>query len=74
MHMLLYKIFLKRNNNKFKSNYYVSICINLIYLALVLPAVPMMKNGVFCKYYSILFFIIYIFSYKMASESLKKNV
>ena len=66
LHMLLYKILLKKNNNKLKSNYYVSVIINVIFLLLTIPAIFMMKDGMFCKYYSILFFITYIFSYKIA--------
>ena len=68
LHMLLYKLFLKKNNNKLKSNYYVSIVINLIYLILIIPAIFMMNNGVFCKYYSVIFFLVYLFSYKIAYE------
>jgi UDP-GlcNAc:undecaprenyl-phosphate/decaprenyl-phosphate GlcNAc-1-phosphate transferase len=70
LHMLLYKILLKKNSNKQRSNYLVSIIINLIYLLLIIPAILMMDNGIFCKYYSILFFIFYIFSYKLIN---KKN-
>ena len=61
LHMLLYKILLKKNNDKLKSNYYVSIIINLIYLILTIPAIFMMKNGLFCKYYSLVFFVTYVF-------------
>ena len=68
LHMLLYKTLLKKNNDKLKSNYYVSVVINLIYLILIIPAIFMMNNGMFCKYYSIIFFLIYLFSYKMAHE------
>tara|TARA_Y100000590_G_scaffold390734_1_gene466781 strand:+ start:1311 stop:2369 length:1059 start_codon:yes stop_codon:yes gene_type:complete len=64
LHMLLYQLLLKHNNDKQKSNYYVSIIINVIYLVLTIPAVIMMQNGMFCKYYSLVFFLIYIFSYK----------
>ena len=64
LHMLLYQLLLKHNNDKQKSNYYVSIIINVIYLVLTIPAVIMMQNGMFCKYYSLVFFFIYIFSYK----------
>ena len=71
LHMLLYKILLKKNNNRLKSNYYVSVIINLIYLILIIPAVFMMKDGMFCKYYSVIFFIIYIFSYKIAYEKIE---
>ena len=64
LHMLIYKNFLKKYKNKLKSNYYVSILINSIYCLMIIPAIFMMKNGLFCKYYSILFFIIYLLSYK----------
>jgi len=63
LHMLLYKYLFKNNNDKIKSNYNVSIIINSIYFVLTIPAILMMGNGLFCKYYSILFFAIYIFSY-----------
>jgi len=68
LHMLLYKMLLKKNNDKLKSNYYVSIVINLIYLILIIPAIFMMNNGIFCKYYSLIFFLIYFFYYKIAYE------
>jgi len=71
LHMLLYKILLKKNNDKNKSNYYVSIIINLIYLILIIPAILMMENGEFCKYYSSLFFVSYIFSYKIAHAKIQ---
>ncbi len=71
LHMLLYKILVKRDNDKVKSNYYVSIIINSIYFTLIIPAIIMMKNGLFCKYYSILFFLIYLFSYRIANEKTK---
>ena len=71
LHMLLFKILLKKNKNKLKSNYYVTIIINLIYSLLIIPAIFMMKNGLFCKYYSLLFFLIYLFSYNKAYEKIK---
>ena len=71
LHMLLYKILLKKNNSKLKSNYSVSIIINLIYFILLIPAILMMKDGIFCKYYSVLFFIIYFLSYKMVYAKTK---
>ncbi len=70
LHMILYKFLLKKNKDKFKSNFYVSIIINMIYLFLIFPAIFMMNNGMFCKYYSIIFFIIYIFSYKKIKQTL----
>ena len=68
LHMLLYQILYKKNKNKLKSNYYVSIIINLIYLILIIPAILYMDSGLFCKYYSLIFFVIYIFSYKLGKE------
>jgi len=71
LHMLLYRLLLNKNNDKLKSNYYVSIVINLVYSILIIPAIFMMDDGFFCKYYSIIFFIIYLFSYKLAYEKTK---
>ena len=73
LHMLIYKIILKKNKDKLKSNFSVSIIINSIYLVLTIPAILMMNNGMFCKYYSIIFFIIYIFSYNIITKKLNKN-
>jgi len=71
LHMLLYKLLLKKNNNKLKSNYYVAVIINIAYLILLAPGILMMNNGLFCKYYSILLFVVYIFSYKIVNAKLK---
>jgi len=71
LHMLLYKFLLKKNKNKVKSNYYVSIIINLSYFILTIPAILMMNDGMFCKYYSIIFFITYFLSYKVIYEKVK---
>ena len=71
LHMLIYKNFLKKNKNKLKSNYYVSLVINLVYLILTIPAILMMESGMFCKYYSILFFVIYLSVYKISYEKAK---
>ena len=72
LHMLLYKILFKKNNDKSKSNYSVSIIINLTYLILIIPAVFMMSSGLFCKYYSLILFAVYIFTYKIISK--KNNI
>ena len=61
----------KKNSNKLKSNYYVSIIINLTYSLLIIPAILMMDNGMFCKYYSLIFFIIYISFYRIIYEKAK---
>jgi len=71
LHMLIYNLLLKKNNNKLKSNYCVATIINSAYLILLAPAILMMNNGLFCKYYSILLFVVYIFSYKIANAKLK---
>ena len=71
LHMLLYKLLIKKNNDKLKSNYYVSLIINLIYLVFITPGILMMKNGLFCKYYSVIFFIAYIFCYGLLSKKIK---
>ena len=74
LHMLIYQYLIKKNKNKFKSNYYVSIILNFVYLISILPAIFMMNNGMFCKYYSILLFLIYLFSYKKIYGKIKKNI
>ena len=71
--MLIYKYLIKKNKNKLKSNYSVSIFINLAYLILLIPAIFMMDSGLFCKYYSLTFFVIYIISYKMIKAKLKNK-
>jgi len=71
LHMLLYKLLLRKSNNKLKSNYHTAVIINVIYTILIIPAILMMDNGSFCKYYSIVFFLIYIFSYKVANAKIK---
>ena len=48
LHMLFYKVLLKKNNTKLASNYAVSIYINLIYLSLIIPGIVFMNNGLFC--------------------------
>ena len=45
MHMLLYKLLLKKNKKKLYSNYTVSIYIYLIYLLLIIPGIIFMNNG-----------------------------
>jgi len=73
LHMLLYEMLLKKNHDKFKSNYSVSIIINSIYFIFTIPAIFMMDNGIFCKYYSIILFITYIFSYKKIYGKIKQR-
>ena len=71
LHMLVYKYLLKKNGNKLKSNYSVALILNLTYLVMIIPPVFMMENGMFCKYYSVLLFVIYLFFYKKIHEKIK---
>jgi len=71
LHMLVYKILLKKNKKKLKSNYYVSLIINSVYLILITPTIFMMNSGIFCKYYSIMLFLFYLLSYKLASKKVR---
>ena len=71
LHMFLYKLLLKKHKTKLKSNYTVSIYINLIYLLLIFPAIIFMNNGLFCKYYFVFLLIIYTYFYKTLYEKIK---
>ena len=71
LHMLVYKYLLKKNGNKLKSNYSVALILNLTYLIMIIPPIFMMENGIFCKYYSVLLFLTYLFSYKKIYEKIK---
>ena len=71
LHMLVYKYLLKKNDNKLKSNYSVALILNLTYLIMIIPPIFMMEDGMFCKYYSVLLFVIYLFSYKKIYEKIK---
>jgi len=72
LHMLIYKNFIKRNNNKLKSNYLTTLVLNAFYLILILPGIFMMNNGMFCKYYAVGLLMIYVFSYRMILNKLIK--
>ena len=71
IHMLLYKLLLKKNKTKLNSNYAVSIYINLIYLLLIIPGIIFMNNGLFCRYYFFLLLIVYIYFYKILCKKVK---
>ena len=65
LHMLLYKLLLKKNKSRLISNYTVSIYLNLIYLLILIPGIFFMKDGLFCRYYFFLILIFYISFYKL---------
>ena len=71
LHMLVYKYLFNKNRNKSKSNYSVTLILNSIYLIMIIPSIFMMENGMFCKYYSVLLFVIYLFFYKKIHEKIK---
>ena len=71
LHMLLYKLLLKKNKTKLNSNYTVSIFINLIYLSLIIPGIIFINNGLFCRYYFFSLLIVYVYFYKTLNEKVK---
>ena len=71
LHMLLYKLLLKKNKTKLNSNYTVSLYINLIYLLLIIPGIIFMNNGLFCRYYFFSLLIVYVLFYKMLYKKVK---
>ena len=71
LHMLLYKLFVKKNKIKSEANYTVSIYINFIYLLLIIPSFFFMKNGIFCKYYFLLLILSYFYFYIMLYKKVK---
>ncbi len=73
LHMLLYNLFFRKSKNKIKSNYKVSIYINLFYVLLIIPGFIFMNNGLFCRYYFFSLLIIYTFIYKIF-YNMRKNI
>ena len=65
LHMLIYKLILKKTKKKIDSNHKVSLYITLIYLLLIIPGFIFMNNGLFCRYYFFFLLIIYTVTYKM---------
>ena len=71
LHMSLYRLLLKKKNNKLNSNYATSIYINLIYFILICPGVIFMHDGLFCRYYFFSLLIIYTYFYKRLYKNIK---
>ncbi len=65
LHMLVYKILLKKRKKKSDSNYLASVYVNLIYFFSIIPAIFFINNGLFCRYYFFSLLIIYIYLYKI---------
>ena len=71
LRMFFYKFLLKKNIKKIKSNYMVTIYVNLLYIILIIPGILFMKNGMFCKYYFLFLLLSYIYFYKMLYKKIK---
>jgi len=71
LHMLLYKLLFKKYRKNLKSNYMVSVYVNLIYFLLLAPAVFFMEDGLFCRYYFFGLIIFYIYCYKKLYKKVK---
>ena len=71
LHMLLYKLLFIKYKKKLNSNYTVTLCINLIYFLLLIPAFFLMDNGLFCRYYFFGLLIFYIYFYNMLYKKIK---
>ena len=71
LHMLLYKLLLKKNKKKIVANYKVSIYTNVVYLLLLIPGFIFIDNGLFCRYYFFFLLIIYTLFYKTLYNSVK---
>ena len=65
LHMLVYKFLLKKNNEKLKSNYMVTVYINSLYILLIIPGIFFMTNGLFCRIYFLFLLFCYIYLYKV---------
>ena len=65
LHMLVYKFLLKKNNEKLKSNYMVTVYINSLYILLNIPGLFFMTNGLFCRIYFLFLLFFYIYFYKV---------
>ena len=68
LHMNFFKFLLKKNNSNSKSNYMVSVYINIIYFLLIVPGIIFMQNGLFCRYYFFSLFLVYIYFYKVLNS------
>ena len=71
LHMCFYKVLLKKYKTKLKSNYAVSVYINLIYVLLIIPAIIFINDGIFCRSYFLFLLIIYIYFYRMLHKKLQ---
>ena len=68
LHMLLFN-WLAKNKKIKDSNYLASTLINLGYIILIIPAVLLKDNALYCRYYFFLLILLYLLVYK----TLKKN-
>ena len=68
LHMILYKFLFKKNKSKLTSNYMVSVYINAAYLLLAIPAIILMYNGLFCRYYFFILIVFYFYFYNLLNK------
>ena len=73
LHMCLYRFLLTKYKTKLKSNYFVSIYINLTYLLLIIPGILFFDDGIFCRFYFLLLVLIYIYFYRMFYNKIFKK-
>ena len=62
LHMITYKFLKTKFQNK-DCNYLNSIVINISYLTLIIPALVLKENGLFCKFWFLFTLIIYVIFY-----------
>ena len=58
-------------HRSFNNKITVNLCNGETKLGHLIHWCPNVENGFFCKYYSILFFVIYIFAYKINYEKIR---
>ena len=72
-HMLVYRMILKKINNKIISNYTTSILINSVFILLFLPAYFLKDSFLFSKIYFYFMILSYVFTYIILFKLSQKN-
>ena len=71
--MLVYRMILKKINNKIISNYTTSILINSVFILLFLPAYFLKDSFLFSKIYFYFMILSYVFTYIILFKLSQKN-